>query len=80
MGLCMACFLIGSLWFLIGIGDAIVFRDNMQEAADHAVFTSAVLHAKGMNFISACNLIMLALIFFHILLGIVNDILFLACL
>jgi hypothetical protein len=80
MGLCMACFLIGSLWFLIGIGDAIVFRDQMQEAADHAVFTSAVLHAKGMNFISALNLIMLALVFFHILLGLVNDILFLACL
>jgi hypothetical protein len=79
MGLCMACFLIGSLWFLIGIGDAIVFRDNMQEAADHAVFTSAILHAKGMNFISAMNLIMLALVFFHILLGIVNDVLFLAC-
>ena len=80
MGLCMACFLIGSLWFLIGIGDAIVFRDNMQEVADHAVFTSAVLHAKGMNFISALNLIMLAFVFFHILLGLVNDILFLACL
>lgn len=80
MGLCMACFLIGSLWFLIGIGDAIVFRDNMQEAADHAAFTSAALHAKGMNFISACNLIMLAFVFFHILLGLVNDILFLACL
>lgn len=80
MGLCMACFLIGSLWFLIGIGDAIVFRDSMQEVADHAAFTSAVLHAKGMNFISACNLIMLAFVFFHILLGMVNDILFLACL
>ena len=23
IGLCMSCFLIGSLWFLIGIGDAI---------------------------------------------------------
>ena len=80
MGLCMACFLIGALWFLIGIGDAIVFRDSMQEVADHAVFTSAVLHAKGMNFISALNLIMLAFVFFHILLGMVNDILFLACL
>ena len=56
MGLCMSCFLIGGLWFLIGIGDTIVFRDNMQEATDHAAFTSAVLHAKGMNFISACNL------------------------
>lgn len=80
MGLCMACFLIGSMWFMVGIGDAIVFRDSMQEIADHAAFTSAVLHAKGMNFISACNLIMMAFVFFHILLGIVNDVLFLASL
>ena len=79
IGLCMSCFLIGSLWFLIGIGDAIVFRDNMQEATDHATFTSAVLHAKGMNFISACNLILLALITVHILLGIVHDVTLAAC-
>jgi hypothetical protein len=79
IGLCMSCFLIGSLWFLIGIGDAIVFRDNMQEATDHATFTSAVLHAKGMNFISACNLFLLALIAIHIILGIVHDILLALC-
>ena len=79
IGLCMSCFLIGSLWFLIGIGDAIVFRDNMQEATDHATFTSAVLHAKGMNFISACNLIMLALIAVHIILGIIHDLALAAC-
>ena len=80
IGLFMACFLIGSLWTVIGIGDAIVFRDQMQEAADHSAFTSAALHAKGMNFISACNLVMMAFVFFHILLGIVNDVLFFACL
>lgn len=79
MGLCMSCFLIGALWFLIGIGDAIVFRDSMQEVADHAAFTSAALHAKGMNFISACNLIMLAMIAIHIILGIIHDILLAIC-
>lgn len=79
MGLCMSCFLIGGLWFLIGIGDAIVFRDQMQEATDHAAFTSAVLHAKGMNFISACNLILLALIAIHIIMGIIHDILLAIC-
>jgi hypothetical protein len=79
MGLCMSCFLIGSLWFLIGIGDAIVFRDAMQEATDHATFTSAALHAKGMNFISACNLFILALIAIHILLGLVHDVLLAVC-
>ncbi|MBX3189245.1 MAG: hypothetical protein KF819_19635 [Labilithrix sp.] len=78
-GLCMSCFLIGCLWFLIGIGDAIVFRDTMQEATDHAAFTSAVIHAKGMNFISACNLILLALIAIHILMGMIHDILLAYC-
>ena len=79
MGLCMSCFLIGALWFLIGIGDAIVFRDTMQEATDHATFTSAALHAKGMNFISACNLFILALIAVHIIMGLIHDILLAVC-
>ena len=78
-GLVMSCFLIGGLWFLIGIGDAIVFRDRMQEAADHAAFTSAALHAKGMNFISACNLILLAMFAIHIIMGIIHDILLAIC-
>ncbi len=79
MGLCMSCFLIGGLWFLIGMGDTIVFRDQMQEATDHAAFMSAVLHAKGMNFISACNLILLAIIAIHILMGLIHDILLAIC-
>ena len=79
MGLCMSCFLIGGLWFLIGMGDTIVFRDQMQEATDHAAFMSSVLHAKGMNFISACNLILLAIIAIHILMGIIHDILLAVC-
>ena len=78
-GLCMSCFLIGSLWFVIGIGDAIVFRDTMQEVSDHAAFTSAVVHARGMNFISACNLILLAMITIHIILGLIHDILLAFC-
>ena len=39
-GVFLAAVLIGALWFVIGIGDAIIFRDRMQEAADqppHAV-------------------------------------------
>lgn len=78
-GLCMSCFLIGSLWFLMGIGDAIVFRDSMQEAADHGAFTSAVIHARGMNFIAACNLVLLGMIAIHIILGLIHDILLAYC-
>lgn len=75
-GLFMSCFLIGALWFIVGIGDAVVFRDKMQEAADHGAFTSAALHAKGMNFISLCNLVMLIGTVIHIVLGIISDIKF----
>lgn len=75
-GLFMACFLIGSLWFLIGIGDTIVFRNKMQEAADSTAFTSAALHAKGMNFIALCNLVMLVGTVIHLVLGVIHDILF----
>jgi hypothetical protein len=79
IGLGMSCFLIGALWFVMGIGDSIVFRDTMQEAADHGAFTSAVLHAKGMNFIAACNCLMLIAIVIHIVLGMIHDILLLVC-
>jgi hypothetical protein len=78
-GLFMSCFLIGSLWFVIGIGDTIVFRDRMQEAADMGAFSSAALHAKGLNFISLCNLVMLAAVTIHIILGIINDIALAVC-
>jgi hypothetical protein len=60
MGLFMATMLIGAMWYMKGIGDAVVFRDRMQEAADHEVFSSAAVHARGMNLISVINLVMYA--------------------
>src|SRR6185369_12368413 len=78
-GLFMACFLIGCLWFIIGIGDTLVFRQRMQEATDHTAFASAALHAKGMNFLSLCNLVLLAVVVIHILLGIIHDIALALC-
>jgi hypothetical protein len=79
-GLFMSCFLIGALWFIIGIGDTIVFRDMMQEAVDHGAFASAALNAKGMNFIALCNLVLLAAVTIHIVLGIAHDIALVVCL
>jgi hypothetical protein len=79
MGLLMSCFLIGGLWFLIGVGDAIIFREKMQEAPDHAGFASAVLHAKGMNFISLLNAVLLVMTMVYILLGIVHDVMAVIC-
>jgi hypothetical protein len=76
IGLFMACSLIGALWFLIGIGDAIVFKDRVQEATDHAAFTSAVAHARGMNLIAAINLIMFALVAVYVVTGVIQDVIF----
>lgn len=73
MGLAPACLLIGALWFLIGVADTILWRDKMQEAVDAAAFSSATIHARGMNFVAAINLILLALVTIHVTLGIVAD-------
>jgi len=75
MGLFMATFLIGTLWYMMGIGDALILHDRMQETADSVVFTSAAVHARGMNFIAAINVLMLAMVGLYIIMGIVSDIL-----
>jgi hypothetical protein len=54
MGACM----VGLLWYLAGIGDAILQRERLQEAADAVAFSSAALHARGMNMVVLVNLIM----------------------
>ena len=56
-----ACFLVGGLWFVIGTTDAIVHRQRMQEAADAVAFSAAATQARGMNFLAAMNLILVAL-------------------
>lgn len=77
MGLFMATFLIGGLWYMIGVGDALVLHDRLQETADSVAFTSAAVHARGMNFIAAINVLMMALIALYLIMGMINDILFL---
>jgi hypothetical protein len=73
IGVFFACFLIGILWFMIGIGDAIVFRERAQEAADASTFASAVIHAKGMNMIAFINVVLLALVGVYLIMCIVVD-------
>src|SRR5262245_42887365 len=62
MAVFMAAFLVGCLWYLIGIGDAAVYRERMQEGADAVAYTTAVYHARGMNIIATINLTIGALI------------------
>lgn len=59
-GLFMAFLLCSATWFIFGIAKAAIFRERVQEAADAAAFSAAVVHAKGMNLIAAINLIFFA--------------------
>ena len=68
IGLFLALAVIGAMWCAIGIGDAILARENSQEAVDSAAFTNAVLHARGMNFIAFLNIIVMALTMAYLLL------------
>jgi len=58
LGIFMCSCIAGLLWYVAGLGDAIVYRERMQEAADAVAFSGAVLHARGMNLIVLINLLM----------------------
>lgn len=61
MGIFMAMLLVGLIYYVWGIGDAVMVRERMQDASDTAAFSAAVIHARGMNLISLMNMIMAAL-------------------
>jgi hypothetical protein len=72
IGLFMATFLIGSMWFMKGLGDAMVFKDRMQEGADHAVFSASAVNARGMNLIAVINIIMYVLVIIHCVIAVLK--------
>lgn len=58
----MAAFLVGCLWYVMGVGDAILYRQRMQDGADAVAYAGAVYHARGMNIIAMLNLVMAAIL------------------
>lgn len=74
----MAAFLVGALWYVIGIGHAALYRERMQDGADAVAYAAAVYHARGMNIIVMINVIMAALLAILIALKLVQAINFLA--
>lgn len=54
----MAAFMCGCLWYLMGIGESIIYRERLQDGADAAAYANAVYHARGMNIIAMINLVM----------------------
>lgn len=75
MGVFLACSMIAAMWYMMGIGDAILWRDRQQEAADSVAYTSAAIHARGMNFISMINIIMLCIVGVYLIASILRSVL-----
>ena len=71
MAVFMAAFLIGIMFWMSGTGDAIIYREVMQDASDATAFSAAVYDARGMNMIALINLIMAAFMAVMIFLNIV---------
>lgn len=53
-----SAFLVGALWYVIGVGDAILYREHMQDGGDAAAYAAAVYQARGMNLIAMINIIL----------------------
>ncbi len=58
----MGVFMAGILFYAVGIGETVLYREGMQDAADSAVLAAATTHARGMNLIVLINQIMAALL------------------
>lgn len=62
LGVFLAIFMTGALFYMSGIAAALALRDRLQDSADAAVFGAAVLHARGMNLLVLMNQTMAALL------------------
>ncbi|HTE52003.1 MAG TPA: hypothetical protein VK698_14210 [Kofleriaceae bacterium] len=57
IGVFAAAFLVGTVYLVLGAGDAIEHRALMQDAADSGAYTMAVLHSRAMNMIALLNMV-----------------------
>ena len=76
VSLVFATFLIGACWFVFGVGDAIEYRENLQNGADATAFAAAVYNARGMNLIAMINLVMASVLAVLVVVRIVQAIVF----
>lgn len=61
-GMFMTTFVVGTAWYVAGLGDAMVTREVVQDGADSAAMTASVFQARGMNVLALVNLGMSALL------------------
>jgi len=74
IGVFMAMLVTGFLYYIIGIGNTIIYRERMQDAADAVAFGAAVTYAKGMNLVALINQIMALLVAIWMVFRIVQSI------
>jgi len=60
VGVAMGLLMVGALWHIVSVGDAILWREQLQDGADSAAFENAVWNARGMNIIVFLNILMSA--------------------
>lgn len=58
MSLFMSLFMVGTLYYILGVGDAVLYRRVMQDGADSGAFAASVVAAKGMNLHVLLNIVM----------------------
>lgn len=71
IGVLMAIFLVAIVYYVVGIGEAVLYRERMQDASDAAALSASLLHARGMNFIVLINLLMAALVAILLILNVI---------
>jgi hypothetical protein len=57
-GTLMSFFMIGTVWYVLGIGNVINYREQLQNATDASAFAGAVYDARGMNLLATINIFM----------------------
>jgi len=60
IGVFMATLVVALLYYIAGIGETIVYREKMGDAADSGAFAAATIHARAMNLVALLNAIMAA--------------------
>lgn len=75
----MGALLVGALFYVASIGDAIVFRTQLQDAADATAFRNAVWHARGMNVVVILNVMLSVALGIFAVLRIVEVIMLILC-
>lgn len=62
IALFIAVFAVAILYSVVSTAETLLFREHLQDAADSAALSAAVMHARSMNFIVLINIVMAALL------------------